>query len=886
MKPYLPTPLRRTIAIASSLALVSTVVAGSSASLAAGHRVILHAGNTVIRHEVLSSITNGRAVRLSLRTPGSPMTLSLGLPIRNATALDRFLATEGRSHGPMTHAQFDARFGATPAQVGRVLAWAKSYGLAPTYVSPDGLTINVAGTTRQAEAAFHTVIANYRLGSQYFYANTSNPVAPVRLGIQTVLGLTSVRDAHRIGLTQRQVGIARRQVVPQCPLFSQGADCYMPKQLRAAYDVSQHAGSGANQSVGFTLWGAPEVQPDFTTFAGATGDTKITICAVTTGNTKPAACNSKPNSIQFVEFDPAAANKDTTGRGETAMDIQYAHGIAPGIHMKYFLGGDGSDADLIAALSAAENDRSLHLISNSWGGDPPPHTTSSWLTHTTTIFKAADAVGTTFLFSTGDAASDSGCIGGPTLCGLPEYPAVSPYVLAVGGTDVQMNKGFTAWSSEFTWDNWQQVNKDSTTNKNVYSVEGGGSGCSTYFSRPAFQKGFPNLATNAGCKGRAIPDVSADGDPNNSGVLVVDGANGKQELTISAGTSLATPLWAGMMADTLNFEARKGIKPFWKTKADLAPELYKLAKTNLYHTYFHDVTCGYNGSPADKGWDQATGLGSPDWFALTQGIAGIAIASTGKAPTGCHLATSPAKTAEGNLGIPQSLWPKNSGKIAGGSQSETWLDTQSFFGQFKSRTYSSAGGLGNLAEQATVPIGSDTKNPFGLWLGTDYSSSIQADRVVKDTVTHAKSKFKLSFVDCSNGYSVEFPLAIPNNQDVLTPECQLLYVSLKDSQGNPWDAVYWIYAVGNTVGEMLFEAPHATVSASSNNTGTFFNDALNLAYSGAAVLYHATTNGDPGPLGQVSAAPAVRSNMLHRLNAAPKPWTGALPVGPHTAIRG
>lgn len=776
MRPSPSISLRRITIVASTLALIATAGLGSSISLAGARPAAAGSRDTVIRHDVLSSITGRQAVRLSVRNPGSAMTLSIGLPIRNEGALNRFLATEGATHGAMTHSQFDSRFGATATQVRQVVTWARAFGLEPTYVSHDGLTINVAGTTSHVEAAFHTTIANYREGSRYFYANTQNPVVPTRLGIQTVLGLNSVPDAHRIALAQRSA-------VPQCPGFSKGADCYVPQQLRAAYDVSQHGGSGAGQSVGFTLWGAPEVQSDFNLFSSGTGDPKITICAVTTGNTSPAACAHGANTIQFVEFDPNAANKDTSGLGETAMDIEYSHGIAPGIHMKYFLGGDGSDADLVAALSAAEQDKSLHLVSSSWGGAPP--TNSQWVTATTEIFKAADAVGTTFLFSTGDQANDSGCQNGlPTLCVQPEYPAASPYVLAVGGTDVQMNKNFTAWSSEDAWDNWQHVDQGSSKGKLVYSVEGGGSGCTTYFSRPAFQQNFQNLAANASCSGRAIPDVSAIADPNNSGVAVVDSAGGKQSVIIEGGTSLATPLWAGMMADTLNFEAGKGITPFWKREF-LTPELYSLGRTPLYETYFHDVVCGYNGSPADKGWDQATGLGSPDWYALTQGIAGRTTANTGSAPAGCHLATTPIKTAELDLGIPQSLWPKGSGSPRGGVQTETWLDKTSFFSQFKSHTYAAAGAVGNLAEEATVPIGSDTTNPFGIWLGTVYGSSIQADRVVKNTVAEGKAKYNLKFVDCSNGYSVEFPLVIPNSQDVLRRIARCSSSHSKTARGIP-----------------------------------------------------------------------------------------------------
>ena len=211
------------------------------------------------------------------------------------------------------------------------------------------MTINVAGTTSQVEAAFHTTIANYREGSRYFYANSGNPVVPARLGIQTVLGLNSVRDAHRIALAQRSA-------VPQCPGFSRAptAMCLSscaPHMMFLSM-VARIQSDGGLHALGRSR-GAERLQ----SFAVGRRDPKITICAMTVGDSNPPLCSSGANSVQFVEFDPKAGNKDTSGLGETAMDIEYAHGIAPGIHMKYFLGGDGSDADLVAAMSAAEQDK-------------------------------------------------------------------------------------------------------------------------------------------------------------------------------------------------------------------------------------------------------------------------------------------------------------------------------------------------------------------------------------------------------------------------------------------------------------------------------------------------------------------------------------------------
>jgi hypothetical protein len=215
--------------------------------------------------------------------------------------------------------------------------------------------------------------------------------------------------------------------------------------------------------------------------------------------------------------------------------------------------------------------------------------------------------------------------------------------------------------------------------------------------------------------------------------------------------------------------------------------------------------------------------------------------------------------------IPQANWPKGSNGVVGGPQKESWLD-QSFFRQFKSKNYSTAGAQGNLAEESQhIPIGSDTSNPFGLWLATDYNSSIQADRVVQDTATGGRKKFGLQFADCSDGYSVRFPLLVPTGQDILTPDCQLLVTTLKDSGGNQWVVMYWIFAVDNTVGEMLFEAPLSTVNASNQNSNQFLGDGLNLAFAGAGQLYAATSTADPLPIAPPGRVRGMESVRLHHL---------------------
>jgi subtilase family serine protease len=117
--------------------------------------------------------------------------------------------------------------------------------------------------------------------------------------------------------------------------------------------------------------------------------------------------------------------------------------------------------------------------------------------------------------STGDCAYlDLKCSGGGTI----EYPAASPYVLAVGGTSLSPAGNARGWA-ETVW-------------------SGAGSGCSLYESKPYWQ-------TDSGCAHKTTADISAVADPN-TGVAVFDRGN----WTEFGGTSVASPIIAASYALT------------------------------------------------------------------------------------------------------------------------------------------------------------------------------------------------------------------------------------------------------------------------------------------------------------------------------------------------
>ena len=194
------------------------------------------------------------------------------------------------------------------------------------------------------------------------------------------------------------------------------------------------------------------------------------------------------------------------------------------------------------------------------------------------------------------AAGDSGS----TTCGTSvpgttlSYPAVSPFVTAVGGTRLALGAGNTRVSA-VVW------------NDSKYGEQAaGGGGLSRKQPRPAYQDGF-NPQNH-----RAVPDVSALADIVPGWPDVINA-----KLKTVGGTSGATPLVAAATAlvdgraAQGRAAARIGLANGW---------FYQAAKTQP--AAFYDITKGSNDlsgvgcCQASAGYDLASGLGVPNWAVL------------------------------------------------------------------------------------------------------------------------------------------------------------------------------------------------------------------------------------------------------------------------------
>ena len=216
------------------------------------------------------------------------------------------------------------------------------------------------------------------------------------------------------------------------------------------------------------------------------------------------------------------------------------------------------------------------------------------------MFASDSLTGHNFFFSSGDRGT-FGC--GPSSV---KYPAFSPYATGVGGTAFNAcgspgPNPITSYPGEVAW-----------CYNSTYEV-GSGGGLDTGYSTPGWQQQISSTwGQFGGCLAagtcRGVPDVAGPADPSQSGAFVC--ADSGQCYQIG-GTSEASPIWAGFLADIdADFAAQgrsSGVGP-------VNAELYTLAyNPTTYARDFHDITSGTNGGyNAATGWDPVTGLGSPD----------------------------------------------------------------------------------------------------------------------------------------------------------------------------------------------------------------------------------------------------------------------------------
>ena len=502
--------------------------------------------------------------------------------------LDLLLAGQQNPSSPLyrqwlTPEEFGNRFGLSPADHSKVVAWLTSLGLAVNESGRGRNWIAFSGIAGQVSRALKTPIHRFQVGGETHYANTIEPSVPEALA-DVIGGFIGLDDFHLQSFVRRV-----------SPDYNSGSSHYLaPADFATIYDIGplyQAGIDGTGQSI------------------AVVGESAVPIADIRSFRTRFGLPANDPKMVLYGGADPGY----TSSQIEGDLDLEWAGAIAPKATIYYVYG-----ASALTAIAAAVNLNVAPVITVSYGSCEIGWRLSYWRA----IAQQANAQGITILNSSGD----SGAAGCDPQGDMPfaaagrmvDFPAVLPEITAVGGTQFVEGTGayWSSTSSPNSGSALSYIPEASWNESGPGGLGSSGGGSSVIYAKPVWQTGPGVPDDNA----RDLPDISLSAAGHDGYIVISSGSMGAV-----GGTSASAPSMAGIMALLNQYQVSKGFqqKP---GLGNINPQLYRLAQSAP--SAFHDITAGDNivncaqGSPdcltgsfgyqAGPGYDMATGLGSVD----------------------------------------------------------------------------------------------------------------------------------------------------------------------------------------------------------------------------------------------------------------------------------
>jgi subtilase family serine protease len=544
----------------------------------------------------------------------------------------------------LTPEEFRGRYSPPQAQVDAVRTWLRDSGFAIVDVPRNRLFVTASGTVDQVERTFDVHENLYRIDGRAVRAPDADPAVPAGISadVRAITGLDGslalATPEHRSPAPPppagRSVGPCSRYwgehtsaafpnpYVPAAPL--PWLICgYTPAQIDSAYGIDRlrRAGlDGRGQTIAITgAFFSPTIRKDANSFSREFGLPRLgprNYRQVTAPGTTRIPTDHAETQSWYIE---------------QALDVEWAHAVAPGAKIVY-VGAANDAGGLDQAVNEVVDRHLANVVSNSWGL-PESYAPRGEILAMNAVFQQAAAEGIGVYVASGDDG-DNRLAAGKISAGFPDS---SPWVTSVGGTSLAISRaGGYEWEAGWgtTTTGWTGTRWAPAAPGDF--MYGSGGGPSHVFPMPAYQAGAVPLAdaTWKGVARRAEPDLAMDADPQTGVTFAqtyVDG-NGRRRIIDSwiGGTSLATPLVAGVMALA---DQRSG-----RPHGFVNPALYRLRGTSA----LNDVAGGHRSQAvlrnalapdgsivtrlrsldrdsslaAGPGWDPVTGLGSLDvpWF--------------------------------------------------------------------------------------------------------------------------------------------------------------------------------------------------------------------------------------------------------------------------------
>ena len=620
-----------------------------------------------------------QGVSLGLESPSKPISATVWLNLHNQAGFDAAVKQLYTPGSPtfrkwMTLASLK-QYEPTDAEVAAVKAELAAHHLSVVAVDAANLSVKFKGQTSDFESAFHTQVNRYQVNKQVLRAPSTAPqLTGAAAGLTSaVTGLNAgLRPFHTVPVdpeTGKQVGLRPVAAAttpdgvfysPQClypvktinlasggvtatytgvgyganinntidgtlaPCAYDPQDVYKIYNLNAAYGLNYR---GQGQTVVIVdAYGSPTITADATLFSSIYH--------------LPA-----PTSDSLVVYNPTPVTTTNAGwAGETTLDVEWAHAIAPEANIALVATASNYDDDLQGGVVYAITHQLGNVISNSYGepeSESDPATMMTW----DRINELAASLGISVHYATGDDGDYAAAIGYTDV----SSPSDSPYATAIGGTSVAFSPidnsvVQTGWGNNITRLDYKTgVIADPPLSEGF--LYGAGGGVSTFFAKPGYQAGLSG-------PGRHLPDVSAIADPY-TGVEIIETIDGQEDYEAIGGTSLATPVFSAMWALITQYSGGTALgqaAPYVAAGAGLLTDVVatpdpfnvsgsitdsngttKYSSTELseplegttgwtgalYHggsTAYYNLTFGTDSSlTVGPGWDNVTGYGTPDF---------------------------------------------------------------------------------------------------------------------------------------------------------------------------------------------------------------------------------------------------------------------------------
>jgi len=449
---------------------------------------------------------------------------------------------------------YESEYAASQEDVEAVEAFLKSHNLTTIEVNLARRSIITKGKLSDFESAFGVTLEGHTANNTNFRVLTDDVSIPISLKdiITGVFGL----DNRPIARPMFQVAKKDGQFISH----AESPQSFTPNELTKIYGFPQGV-TGAGQCIALVELGGGFRTKDISNYFKGLHVTAPDVIAVSVNGGKNSPSN--PNGTD----------------GEVMLDIEVAGSVAPGAKIAVYF-ATNTDQGFLDAITQAihDTDNTPSVISISWGS-AEVNWTQQAMDNFNESFKTAAALGVSICIAAGDSGSSDGETDGKVHV---DFPASSPYALACGGTSLKTNNNKIV--SETVW-------HDSST-----SATGGG--VSTYFALPDYQTNANvPLEFDTQFKGRGVPDVAGNADPDTGYNVLVDG----QQMVIG-GTSAVAPLMAGLIA-LINEQSGK-------PAGYIHPQLY--AAPGLCRDIIsgnNKTTSADTGYTAGPGWDACTGWG-------------------------------------------------------------------------------------------------------------------------------------------------------------------------------------------------------------------------------------------------------------------------------------